>query len=86
MWESARSNMRTYLILRERARQFRQDPEVAEARRAARLDQLSVPTLDEDETVTSVLSEELDVDEAAERGAANARLQQLAVEHLMGAR
>ncbi|MHA6800235.1 xylose isomerase [Bounagaea algeriensis] len=86
VWESARSNMRTYLILRERARQFRQDPEVAEARRAARLDQLSVPTLDEGETVTSVRSEGLDVDEAAERGAANARLQQLAVEHLMGAR
>ncbi|GAA1213183.1 xylose isomerase [Prauserella alba] len=86
VWDSARANMRTYLILRERARQFREDPEVAEARKAARLDQLSVSTLDKGETVTSVLSEELDVDEAAERGAANARLQQLAVEHLMGAR
>ena len=86
VWESARSNMRTYLALRERARQFRQDPEVARARKAARLDQLSVSTLDGDETVTSVLSEELDVEAAAERGGANARLQQLAVEHLVGAR
>ena len=86
VWESARSNMRTYLALRERARQFRQDPEVARARKAARLDQLSVPTLDGDETVTSVLSEELDVEAAAERGGANARLQQLAVEHLVGVR
>lgn len=86
VWESARANMRTYLALRERVRRFRQDPEVVEARAAARLDQLAEPTLHTGETVSSVLSEQLDVHEAAERGSANVRLQQLALEHLMGTR
>ena len=35
VWASAAANMRTYLLLRERARAFRADPEVIEARRAA---------------------------------------------------
>ena len=46
IWVTAAANMRTYLILRERAAAFRADPEVQEALQAARVDQLAVPTLD----------------------------------------
>src|SRR5919206_4303928 len=45
VWETARACMRNYLILRDKARAFRADPEVAEALEAARVDQLAVPTL-----------------------------------------
>ena len=45
VWETARACMRNYLILREKARAFRADPEVAEALEAARVGELAVPTL-----------------------------------------
>jgi xylose isomerase len=45
VWESAAGCMRNYLILKERAAAFRADPEVTEALRAARLDELAQPTL-----------------------------------------
>ncbi len=42
VWASAAANMRNYLVLREKVRAFRADPEVQEALVAARVDQLSV--------------------------------------------
>ena len=42
--------MRNYLILREKVRAFRADPEVAEALGAARVPDLSLPTLADGET------------------------------------
>ena len=45
MWASAAGCMRNYLILKERAAAFRADPEVQEALRASRLDELAQPTL-----------------------------------------
>jgi xylose isomerase len=91
VWQSAAANMRTYLLLKERAAAFRNDPEVAEARAAARVDELAKPTLADGETYADLLAdrtayEEFDADEAAERGLGAVRLTQLAVEHLMGAR
>ncbi|HTP16578.1 MAG TPA: xylose isomerase, partial [Streptosporangiaceae bacterium] len=50
VWVSAAACMRNYLILREKTRAFRADPEVAEALRAARLPDLLLPTLDDGET------------------------------------
>jgi xylose isomerase len=86
VWASAEANMRTYLILKERARAFRADPEVQEALAASRVDQLAVPTLEPGETLEALRDEEFDLDAAAARGYHYERLDQLAVEHLLGAR
>ena len=45
VWVSAAANMRNYLILREKVRAFRADPEVQAALEAARLPELAQPTL-----------------------------------------
>jgi len=91
VWASAAANMRTYLLLKERAAAFRADPEVAEALAAARVAELATPTLAGGETYEGLLAdrsafEDFDVDAAAARGAGIERLGQLAVEHLLGAR
>jgi xylose isomerase len=91
VWESAAANMRTYLMLKERAKAFRADPEVIEAMAAAKLDQLAVPTLAEGESYSDLLAdrsafEDFDADAVGARGCGFVRLDQLAIEHLMGAR
>ncbi|MFI0777568.1 xylose isomerase [Streptomyces sp. NPDC021212] len=91
VWASAAGCMRNYLILKERAAAFRADPEVQEALRASRLDELARPTLDEGETPAALLAdrtafEEFDVEAAAGRGMAFERLDQLAMDHLLAAR
>ena len=92
VWESARANMRTYLLLKERAIAFRADPEVQEALAAAKLDELARPTLDAGETVADLVADRSaweDFDPAPYfdgRGFGFVRLQQLATEHLLGAR
>jgi xylose isomerase len=85
-WQSAIGCMRNYLILREKSRAFRADPEVQEALRQARVDQLGVPTLAEGESVADLRAEAFDPDAAAERGMGFERLDQLALEHLYGVR
>jgi xylose isomerase len=86
VWASAAANMRTYLILKERARAFRADPEVQEALAASRVDQLAEPTLAEGETYEHLAEDDFDLEAAAERGYHYERLDQLAVEHILGAR
>ncbi len=91
VWASAAANMRTYLLLKERAAAFRADPEVQAALAAGRVGELAEPTLGEGETYDDLLAdpsafESFDVDAAAERGYAFAQLDQLAVEHVLGAR
>src|SRR3954447_6671012 len=86
VWASAEGCMRNYLILREKVRAFRADPEVQEALREARVDQLGVATLDPGESLEQLRSEEFDPDEAARRGMGFERLDQLALEHLYGVR
>jgi xylose isomerase len=91
VWRSAAANMATYLLLRERARAFRADPEVQEALAAAAVPELAQPTLADGETSEQLLAdrsafEDFDVDAAAARGAGAVRLSQLAVEHALGAR
>ncbi|SCK56673.1 xylose isomerase [Streptomyces sp. WMMB 322] len=90
VWASAAGCMRNYLILRERAAAFRADPAVQEALRESRLDQLARPTLEPGETPGRLLAdrsafEDFDADEAAGRGMAFERLDQLAMDHLLGA-
>ena len=90
VWHSAAANMRMYLLLKERAAAFRADPEVQEALAAARVADLSTPTLGAGEGWAEVLADDsiasFDVDAAGSKGYGFVRLQQLAVEHLMGAR
>jgi xylose isomerase len=86
VWESAAACMRNYLILREKVRAFRSDPEVTEALRAARVDQLALPTLDEAETWRDIRDFSPDIDALGQRGMAFERLDQLALEHLYGVR
>ncbi|MFE3174378.1 xylose isomerase [Amycolatopsis sp. NPDC059090] len=86
VWISAAANMRTYLILREKARAFRADPEVAEALAASRVPELATPTLSPGETLDDLAADEFDVEAAGRRGYHFTRLNQLALEHLLGVR
>ena len=91
VWRSAAANMQTYLLLRERAAAFRADPEVAEALEAAKVGQLAVPTLGEGESWRDLLAdtsafEDFDADTLGAKGVGAVRLEQLGVEHLLGAR
>jgi xylose isomerase len=86
VWESARGCMRNYLILRERSQAFRADPEVQEALKASKLDELARPTLDAGETLADLRGEDVDVDALAARGMGFERLDQLAMDHLLGVR
>ncbi|MDP4500432.1 xylose isomerase [Nonomuraea turcica] len=86
VWVSAAANMRTYLILREKARTFRADPEVREALRAARVEELGLPTLNRGETLADLSGDDFDPDMAAQRGYHFTHLNQLALEHLLGVR
>lgn len=91
VWASAAANMTTYLLLKERAAAYRADPEVQQAIAASRVEELAQPTLDADEppgalmTATDVPSMS-DADAVAEEGYHFVRLNQLAVEHALGAR
>jgi xylose isomerase len=90
VWASAAANMRTYLLLRERAAAFRADPRVQEALRSAKVDELAAPTLGAGERFADLLAdrsafEDYDADKVAERGYGFVALNQLAMEHLMGA-
>jgi xylose isomerase len=91
VWASAAANMRTYLLLAERAAAFRADPRVQEAMRRAGLDELAVPTLAEGESPADLLAdrsafEDFDPEAAASRDYGFVTLAQLALEHLVGVR
>ncbi|WP_047870374.1 xylose isomerase [Nocardiopsis sp. RV163] len=86
VWESAAACMRNYLILKEKARAFRADPEVVEALAASRVPELSRSTLGEGESLSDLLAEEIDLAEVGARGYHFERLDQLAMEHLFGLR
>jgi xylose isomerase len=86
VWESARACMRNYLILRDKVRAFRADPEVVEALAAARVGALSEPTVAAGETWRDLVGFTPDIDALAARGMAFERLDQLALEHLYGVR
>ena len=91
VWASAEANMRTYLLLKQRAAAFRADPQAQAALAASRVDELAVPTLAPGESYADLLAdrsafEDFDVDTAAQRGYGFVRLQQIAIEHLLGAR
>ena len=92
VWDSAAANMRTYLLLKERAAAFRADPEVQEALAASRVPELALPTLGAGESYDDLLTDRSafeDFDPTPYfngKGFGFVRLQQLATEHLLGAR
>lgn len=85
VWASAAGCMRNYLVLRERAKAFRADPEVKAALEASQVGELSVPTLAEGETLADIRKATYDI-EALDHGYAFEHLDQLAMDHLLGVR
>ncbi|WP_104061368.1 xylose isomerase [Arthrobacter sp. 4R501] len=92
VWDSAAANMQTYLLLKERAKAFRADPEVQEALLASRVAKINEPTLNPGEGYEQLRSdrasyEDFDADAYfGGKGFGFVRLQQLFIEHLLGAR
>ena len=91
VWDSAAANMATYILLADRARAFRADPEVQAALEASGVFELAQPTLGEGETLADLIAdrstfEDLDVDAVGKHGFGFVRLNQLALEHALGAR
>ena len=86
VWESARACMRNYLILRERVRAFRADPDVAAALEAAEVEALDQPTLGDGESLADLRAETHDIEVLATRSVGMEALDQLAMEHLLGVR
>jgi xylose isomerase len=92
VWDSAKANMANYLLLKERAAAFRADPDVLEALAAAKVDELRTPTLNDGEGYDQLLAdtsawEQFDAKAYfGAKGYGFVRLQQLATEHLLGAR
>jgi xylose isomerase len=90
VWESAKANMRMYLLLKERAQAFRADPEVQQALADSKVLELAEPTLGEGESYTDLLNdssafEDYDVDAAGAQGYHFVKLHQLAIDHVMRA-
>jgi xylose isomerase len=87
VWASAAANMHTYLMLKERAVAFRADPEVQAAMEFSGLGSLATPTLAPGESYSDLPGVyDYDADAIASQGYGFVQLQQLALEHLLGAR
>ena len=84
VWQSATSNMRMYLILKDRAEKFRKDPRVIEAMKASNIPGLAEPTLSAGETWKDLSKDSFDVESAGKRAYGYELVDQLAMEHLMG--
>jgi xylose isomerase len=90
VWNSAAANMRMYLLLKERAAEFRADPAVQEALEHSKVKELAKPTLNEGETYADLLNdrsawEDFDADAAGAQGYGFVKLHQLAIDHVLRA-
>ncbi len=84
VWASATANMRTYIILQERAKAFRADPRTAAALEKSGVNELLQPTVAKGEGWKEIASESFDVEAAGKRGYHYEELDQLALEYLIG--
>jgi xylose isomerase len=84
VWASATANMRMYLILKERAVNFRSDPRVNAAMKDSHIPDLEVATLESNETWRDLANDPFDAESAGARSYNYEALDQLAMEHLMG--
>ena len=85
IWESAAANMEAYLLLADRAKAFRADPEVQEAMARSSIFELAEPTLAEGESIADFLAtdEPFDAEAAGKREYHFVQLQRLALRHLV---
>ena len=91
VWGSAAANMASYLLLKERAKSFRADPAVQAALERAKVVELVTPTLAEGESLADLEAdasafEDFDAEAEGRQGYGVGALDQLVVEHLLGAR
>jgi len=92
VWDSAKANIATYLLLKERAAKFNADPEVQQALASSRVNEINTPTFDPGESYEDLWTnpdvfDNFDAEAYFDgKGAGMVRLNQLAIEHLMGAR
>ena len=84
VWASATANMRTYIILQERARAFRADSRTAAALEKSGVNELLQPTVAKGEGWKEIAGESFDVEAAGKRGYHYEELDQLALEYLIG--
>jgi xylose isomerase len=84
VWASASSNMRTYIILQERAKAFRNDPRTKAALEKSGVNELLQPTVNAGESWQDIAKESFDVAAAGQRGYHYEELDQLALEYLIG--
>ena len=84
VWASATANMRTYIILQERAKAFRADPRTAAALEKSGVNELLQPTVAKGEGWKEIAGENFDVEAAGKRGYHYEELDQLALEYLIG--
>jgi xylose isomerase len=85
VWDFATGCMRTYLILAEKVRRFREDPEIAEALAVARAPELAEPTTPAG-GLAEILTTTEDQELLAAQGYGHERLDQLVTELLLGVR
>ncbi|MBK9180409.1 MAG: xylose isomerase [Acidimicrobiales bacterium] len=89
VWDFARGCMRTYLILREKARRFADDPEIQAALAEARAGELAVATSPDGlgaDAIAALRAGPRAVDALAAQGYGHERLDQLVNELLLGVR
>jgi xylose isomerase len=84
VWASATANMRMYLILKERAANFRSDPRVIAAMKDSHIPDLEFATLASNESWRDLANDSFDPENAGARSYNYEALDQLAMEHLMG--
>ncbi len=84
VWASATANMRTYLILQERAKAFRADPRTKAALDKSGVNELMQPTVANGEGWKEIAAESFDAEAAGKRGYHYEELDQLALEYLIG--
>jgi xylose isomerase len=86
VWEFAKGCMRTYLILREKARRFWQDEEICAALSEAGYFQLAEPTVPAGTSLDSIRNQHYDLEALGTRPCGLERLDQLVIELLLGVR
>ena len=84
VWASATANMRTYIILQERAKAFRNDSRTKAALEKSGVNELLQPTIVSGESWQDIAKEKFDVVAAGQRGYHYEELDQLALEYLIG--
>jgi xylose isomerase len=87
IWDFARGCMRTYLMFRERAKAFDNDPKVKKALAEAGVPELAEPTVGPYSPAAAheLLDEQHDPQALASRGYRNEQLDQLVIDHILGA-